>query len=154
MRMLIVCLLVFAVVVPAKALAQEVYRWTDGTGVVHYGTSPPNDKGEPVMQLTPAGNGAAPDPQERLRKHQRLLDAYQRDRELKHLAAQKLAAQERRRAGNCKLLTARWQELSYPGPIYFETSDGGRSYLSEEERQQQKNNLVRALQEHCGGLPE
>jgi len=153
MRTLTVCLLLFAMV-PAKPLAQEVYRWTDEAGMVHYGTSPPADKGESVMQLEPAGAGPTPDPQERLRKHQRLLDAYQRDRELKRLAAQQLAAQERRRAASCKRLTTRWQELSYPGPIYFETSDGGRRYLSEEERQQRKNTLVRALQDQCGGLPE
>jgi hypothetical protein len=154
MRMLTVCLLVIFATVPAKTLAQDVYRWTDEAGVVHYGTSPPAEKGEPVMRLTPPETGSAPGMQERLRKQQRLLEAYQRDREIKRIAAQEQAEQERRHARSCKRLTARWQELSYPGPIYFETSGGGRRYLSEEERQQGKSQLVGPLREHCGGLPE
>ena len=154
MRMLTVCLLVLTAMVLVKAPAQQVYRWTDEAGVVHYGTSPPMERGEPVLQLTPSQSDSAPDPQERLQKHQRLLDAYQRDRELKRQAEQQRAEQARRRAGHCQRLTIRWQELSHPGPIYFETSAGGRRYLSEQERQQRKSNLVEALQDYCGGVPE
>jgi len=149
-----VCLLVSMLPLSAMGLAQDVYRWTDENGMVHYGTRPPAEAGERVLQLGPSQAEAVPDAAERVRKQQRLLESYQRERELKQAAEAKRAAQERRVSRLCSGLNQQWRKLSHPGPIYVRESDGQRRYISDGERRQQKSALAEDLREHCGGVPD
>jgi len=154
MRALLICGLLLMAPLTQVVLAQEVYRWTDEHGQVHFGTRPPPCAGEPVMTIQPPAAESLPDPQDRSLTRQRLLQSYQRERELKQAAEQKRADQERLTLQRCRRLTVQWRRLSHPGPIYVKEPDGQRRYLSDDQRRQEKAALLDGLREYCDGPPE
>ena len=57
----------------------EVYQWTDANGQVHFGDRPPQDGARTADLPEPAAT-AAPTPEERLEKQQKLLHAFEEER--------------------------------------------------------------------------
>jgi len=136
--------------------AADVYRWTDEQGRVHYGQRPP-PQGAEKMQLpaTKATLPSADQPSAQRRdRQQRLLEAYEYEREQKRIAEARLAQQRERDAARCRELQKSWRLLSYAGPVYRTDTGGERRYLSEDERAAEKAELRRAHLQACGTEPQ
>ncbi len=142
-------------VLPALALAAEVYRWTDDAGQVHYGRQPPPGPAKRIdlpTGVTGPDTSQLDDAQRRARQ-QRLLDAYAYEREQKNLRENRNAQREQERALQCQRLQRHWRRLSHPGPIYLTADNGERRYLDDAQREAEKDKLRPAYVEACGEAP-
>ena len=151
MRFLMLCLLLALF---GNVVAEEVYRWTDANGQVHYGTRPPQGNAEKILMRSPqavSNDGKSEDARAQMRKN--LLQSYERERELKKNNKARLAAEQRRKALRCKQLTRHWKNLHHYGPIYYQNKIGGREFLNEKEREAEKEGLKSDLRTYCGKLP-
>ena len=136
---------------------QGIYRWTDENGLVHYGTRPPDGNAQriPIRNREATGNAnAGMTSKERAERRRRMLESYQRERELKEQAQQRQAEQDQRKAERCKQLTLHWKQLNFPGPVYMKDEQGERRYLDEQQRQAKKDALAKHVVKACGKIPE
>lgn len=141
--------------VAPPTLATDVYRWTDANGQVHYGQRAPTQTDADRIEV-PGGardDAADPDAAERRARQQRLLDAYGYEREKKKQKAGQDAAHKRSQAERCSRIQARWRAYSHPGPIYYRRADGGRDYISDEQRAARLEKMRPAYIEACGEAP-
>lgn len=136
-------------------MAADVYRWTDAKGQVHYGQrAPGHTEADRIEVQGGAATGAVDnDAASRRAKQQRLLDAYGYEREKKQQQAAQDAAIKRKQAERCRVLQARWRAFSHPGPIYYKRADGGRDYISDEQRAERLERMRPAYIEACGDAP-
>jgi hypothetical protein len=136
---------------PLQAVAADVYRWVGEDGVIQFGQRPPPGGAERVeiSPPPPAGSSLSADRRER---QQRLLDVYAHERKRKRdaVAAEKEARQLR--AGQCADMRRYLDFLDHAGPVYFETDDGGRDYLSEAQRQAERRRVLAAGARGCEGF--
>ncbi|MCG6966584.1 MAG: DUF4124 domain-containing protein [Chromatiaceae bacterium] len=133
----------------------DVYRWTDAQGQVHYASRPPPSGAARVDLPAATTPPAAPDidAAQRRERQQRMLDAYEYERGRKQAEAARAAEARAANAARCRSLRTEWRRLSYPGPIYVKRADGGRDYLSDEQREGYKTRLRPAYLEACGEQP-
>lgn len=135
---------------------QNVFRWTDENGRVHYGAKPPvGVTAESIRMRSPEpereiGRGEV----NREQMRQRVLRSFEREREIKQEKAAKQAAEERRKALRCKQMQRAWKNLTYYGPVYYENQAGGRKFLNEEEREGEKRKLRKQMKGVCKQLPD
>lgn len=134
------------------ATATEVYRWVDENGVTQFGQRPPPGGAERV-EIRPAAAAGSALPDARRERQQRLLDAYAHERESRRDAAVAEEEARRERAGRCAGIRRHLELLDYGGPIYIETDDGGRDYLSEARRQAERERTLAVGARECKGVP-
>ena len=130
------------------AATAEVYKWTDAHGAVHYGDRP---QGADATAIAPP---PAPvedtDHGQRSLTRQRLLDAFDAQREERDRAAAKAAAAKRERQDQCEKLSmelSRWERAS---AIYTTKDDGTRIFMSDEERREATARAHLWIAKHCG----
>ena len=133
------------------AAAENIYRWTDDSGQVHYGSRPGADNAREVMvdESPAAGTPAPASGQQRRERQQRLLESFERDRELKREQAQRQVKEQAKISKACRDLQSNWRWLNHSGPIYLRAEDGAREYLDETARQKQKTKLRQQLDRYC-----
>lgn len=152
---LILSLLVlsFSAAAPAD---QAVYRWTDADGLVHYGRRPPGEVDARRIQMPSSTDDRVSDDEAagRRERRQRLLQDYNYRRERKKEAAMQDARQRQARDERCRSLRRYWRQLSFAGPIYHRRADGGRDFLSDEQRAAEKARLRPAMLAACGEAPQ
>ena len=137
------------------AMAAEVYRWTDPNGQVHYGERPPT-AGAQRMELpetTPGSTGGDEDIARRRERERRLLESYDYERAQKKSRREREASEQQAAAEQCRKLQAYWRRLSFAGPLYIRRDDGGRDYLSDEQRVSEKARVRPAYVRACGREP-
>lgn len=126
------CLL-FLLLLVAGAAPAEVYRWVDEQGVVHFEDRP---------QLPDAGGGrsyappaaSVDDPQQRMEKTRKLLNAYQAERQQAREQKQQRQQEQAKRTRQCGIARDRLRQYQQYGAIYRLDDAGKRVYLSEQER--------------------
>ena len=135
--------------------AEQVYRWVDENGRVHYGQLPQGKDAERVeiRSPQPVSNDARSEAERRAMR-ERLLQSYAAERREKQAAAAARAEQKRQRGLRCKQLDRAWKNLNHYGPIYYKNRVGDRVFLNEDERSAEKQRLAQQLQSQCGGVPE
>ena len=137
----------------AAVAGQDIFRWTDEDGQVHYGSRPPGDQATRVLTQPPPPTVSEPNEQARAQARQRMLDAFDRDRQLRQQQAREEAAEARENAQRCRKLTRHWRRLHHPGPIYFGNDTQGRRYLDDAERKAEQDKLRGPLKSACGEIP-
>jgi len=144
-------LMAVAFLAAGGAAAENIYRWTDDSGQVHYGSRPGADNAREVTvnSTSPKSEPSALSDQERRTRQQRLLESYERDRELKQEQAQRQAEQQQKVDKACRDLQDNWRWLNHPGPIYLRGENGARAYLDEATRQQQKAKVRQQIDQYC-----
>ncbi|MCB1773658.1 MAG: DUF4124 domain-containing protein [Gammaproteobacteria bacterium] len=135
------------------AVAGDIYRWTDANGVVHFGERPPATGGDRVELRNPTGQGVGTDAAaaERRQRQQRMLDAYSHERDRKRRQQAEAEVAEARNQRQCDRLQRHWRSLSWGGPVYYGEQDGGRRYLSESERTEEKRAVRKTYEANCRG---
>jgi hypothetical protein len=149
---LVVATLLLAVPLAAAA---EVFRWTDENGQVHYGQRPPPGGADrlDLPQTAPSDVGADLTAAQRRDRRQRLLDAYDYEREQKKAQRSREENERQRAAVNCQKLQRQWRKLTYPRPLYVTGADGEREYLSDAQRESEKARMRPAYVQACGREP-
>ena len=133
------------------ASADQVYRWVDKDGHVHYSQTPPASTGvnAQTVNITPP----APDPTT-LRNEQNLAKQLQDqnkqnqdDQQKAQADAQQKAQQQQR----CDALRQRLQVLEQSGRVATVDAQGNKTYVSDDERTKQTQDLENEIAKDCGG---
>jgi hypothetical protein len=119
------------------ASAAGVYKWVDEQGRVHYGERPPvrtqaqemQIKEAPLEDLPVEDDGAA-----RSDTTQRLLRAFEDEREQKKAQQQKRRDEQEKRQRNCALARDRLRRYQSASSLYNLDKQGERRFLSDAER--------------------
>ncbi|MFD1216970.1 MULTISPECIES: DUF4124 domain-containing protein [Microbulbifer] len=126
--------------------AQELYRWVDEDGKVHFGDRPPAEVQAKSIkaQLKPV-NGAAPTRREDfpdLDREKKIEQEYQAKKRAQHSRSE----QQRRTA----CAQARKQLKILQGRVYFVDEAGNESTISERQRVEEARKLEAQIRQLCG----
>lgn len=130
-----------------NASGEELYRWVDADGKVHFGDRPPAEaKAESLQgQLKPV-NSADPTRKQDFPDTRR---AEQIERE--YTARKQPKKHDARRRQQLACNRARKQLKILQGPVYFVDSEGNESTISERQRQAEARALEKQIRQVCGG---
>ena len=138
------------VALAGTAAGAGVYRWVDDQGRVHFGDRPESEAASEVkIRIEPQSSPPAADEAERSRHRRRLLEIYQEDREARKEAARKQKEERTKRAAECARARDKLAQLSSAGSLYNKGPDGGRRYLSFEERDRYLAGLRKEVSQLC-----
>ncbi|WP_078084006.1 DUF4124 domain-containing protein [Microbulbifer mangrovi] len=140
-------LITSATLLALNAGAEELYRWVDKDGKVHFGDRPPVEAEAESLdgQLKPV-NSAAPT------RRQDFPDTRRADQIEREYAARKQPRKaDAQRQHQVACAHARKQLKILQGPVYFVDSEGNESTISERERRAQARALEQRIQRECGG---
>lgn len=142
---------VTAITFCSGALANEIYKWTDDDGNVHYEDRPSGAATEQRLALS-YGRTDSSAVQKRV---QARIDGQVAREEARASAADAATAAEEARAEaernkqKCEKYRAQMQTMLQSRRLYREDSDGERVYLDDEQRQEARQRVEEMIAETC-----
>jgi hypothetical protein len=136
-------LMLLTLTLPGLTNGQEIYRWVDEQGRVHYGAKPggADAKRLDIKTAPPeAAKRESTNEQQRRAKQERLLRMFEEERAKKKAAKQKEERARKERLEKCQYYRDRVRLYEEGTRLYDLDSKGRRRFLTEEER---KRNLAR-----------
>lgn len=144
--------LVFAMALAAGGVAaNDIYKWTDANGTVHYGDRPSGADSEERLQI-----GSRPTDPARI---QRIVEARQdartagaeadAERAAGEPSPEELRARAEERAQKCEMYKERLQRFVTSRRLYREDESGERVYLDEEQTLAARARVQQQVEEHC-----
>lgn len=132
------------------AFAQQVYKWVDKDGHVHYSQMPPTNKSDHAQSIDvtpqasdPAGVKAAEELENQMQAQDKQAAT---DQQKADAAAQRKAEAQQR----CNALKEELQILEQSGPVAMVGPDGKRTYLSDKQHVEKEQQLQSAISQQCG----
>lgn len=132
------------------AFANDIYKWTDADGNVHYGDRPTGDATEERLAIS-SGPTNPSKVQAPVQSRNATRAAFEEaaasepqgptEDELRALAAEKKQ--------KCDTYKARLQKFVQSRRLYKEDKDGERVYLDEEQTQAARERVENQVQEYC-----
>jgi len=142
------CLVVCLVCIFASAVASSaVYKWVDDNGQVHYGEKPPHDDARELNLR----QGPSPDAQleDRRQRQQKLLRAYEEEREVKRRQEQQAQRRNAERQSYCRRARVDLENARNSSVLYTRDDTGEKRFLSKSERRQYEAQLEAEVQRYC-----
>lgn len=129
--------------------AEEVYKWTDSDGRVHYGDRPRTTDHETItIKNVPTFQEDVGQNNDRVQTRQRLLDIYQEERTQKEESRQAELAEKEKIKRECDLLKKQFKETSQARYLYHESDDPKNPIvLSNAQRQEETQRLRQIIGE-------
>ena len=150
-RKLVLGCAVMALTFAGGATANEIYRWVDADGNVHYGDRPSGAPTEQRLQLTYArtdGSAVEKRVQDRLDAQSARAEAQAEQQKAAQEAAEDAEiAAERQKA--CESARARLETYRSSRRLYRSDENGERVYLDEEQRQAANRKIEEQIAEYC-----
>lgn len=134
-----------------SAGADQVYRWVDKDGHVHYSQTPPSST--VVNAQTLNINPPPPDPTG-LQNDQKLAQqAQDRDKQTEDAQKKDQAAEQQReqQKKECDYLQQRLQLLEQSGRVATVDAQGNKNYISDDDRAKQEQDLQDQINKTCSG---
>ena len=143
--------MVLVVSASGTTLANDIYKWTDEDGNVHYGDRPTGDETEVRLDISsrPTNSG-----QVQAVVEARYAKAVASKEEAAAAAAagpseEEIQAEARERAQKCETYRARLQDFVTSRRLYKEDENGERVYLDEAQTQEARQRVEDQVQEYC-----
>ena len=142
---------VAAVLLAGAGSAQEIHRWTDAQGRVHFGDRPPDAAGSySPSDPAPSSGSTAPSEAERAQRRQKMLDAYQQERLDREEATARQKADDLERQRRCAHARDRLERYERGGRVYEPLPNGERRFLSDGERDAELRTVRNEVARYCG----
>ena len=146
----IACLIMFVVSASGIAFANDIYKWTDENGNIHYGDKPTGDATEERLAIS----SRATDPS---KVQARAQSNYAARKTGEEAAASEpagptkdeLRAKAAERSQKCDTYKARLQKFVQSRRLYKEDENGERVYLDEQQSQAARERVENQVQEYC-----
>ncbi len=142
----------FTLTLGSNAFAEEIYKWTDEDGNVHYGDRPSGDPGEEVLQMS-YNRTSQRSVSNRVQSYRDSAAARSKARE-DAAAAEASAAEERALAEEnlkkCQDTRAKLKSMVEARRVYREDENGERVYLDDEQRNAARQRAEEMIDEYCG----
>lgn len=142
---------VLAITVSSGSMADEIYKWTDEQGNVHYEDRPTGSASAERMTLTYRRTNSAA-LQQRIQTH---VDSETARQEARNKAAEEAksaeaaAAEAAAKQKKCESYRARMQTLTQSRRVYRQGDDGEREYLDEQQLQKTRQRVEELIAENC-----
>ena len=133
------------------ASADQVYRWVDKDGHVHYSQTPPASTAmnAETVNITPP----TPDPTT-LQNEQKLAQQIQdqnKQNQDNQQKAQQDAQQKAQQQQQCDAMNQRLQLLVQSGRVASIDAQGNKNYISDDDKAKQIQDLQNRISKECGG---
>jgi Domain of unknown function (DUF4124) len=112
----------------------EIYRWVDPQGQVHFEDRSEAQSASETRSYTPPA-AATQNPQQRMDKTRKLLNAYQAERQQAREQDERQKQELAKRSRQCAIARDHLRQYQQYGGIYRLDDDGERVYLSDQERE-------------------
>ena len=150
-RRLLLGLTVLALTTGSAAMANEIYKWTDENGNVHYGDRPSGSATEQRMALSyrRTDTGSL---QQRVQSHADSVAARQERKTAaaeEQKAAEEKAAEAADNARKCDAYRAQLETLIQSRRLYRADENGERVYLDETQIQEARTRVEALIAENC-----
>jgi hypothetical protein len=135
----------------ATAVAEEVYKWVDKDGTVHYGEYAPGNRNVQTIETpdAPPPSDSAATPSERSEQQKKMIEQMSEDRIKKREDKDKAAKAEQEAKRLCNEWKTRAATLRDGGRIYRVNPDGERYFMSDAERQKELANAEGQVKRYC-----
>jgi len=140
-----------AIAASSGSIADEIYKWTDEQGNVHYEDRPTGSVSAERMKLTYRRTNTTA-VQQRIQTHvdsetarQEARTVAAEDAKAAEAAATEAAAKQKK----CESYRARMQTLAQSRRVYRQGDDGEREYLDEQEMQKTRQRIEDLIAENC-----
>ena len=135
----------------SAAMANDIYKWTDENGNVHYGDRPSGSATEQRMAFSyrRTDTGAL---QQRVKSHADSVAARQERRSTvteEKKAAEERAAEAAAKEKKCDSYRAKLETFIQSRRLYREDENGERIYLDEKEIQESRTRVEEFISENC-----
>ena len=138
-----------AIVVAGPALANEIYKWTDADGNVHYEDRPTGQPTEERVALTYKRTDSAA-VQARVDARRETRAARQEARSQQDEDEQTAAEQRAEREQKCAQYRAKLETMVTSRRLYREDENGERVYLDDKQMQDARQRAEELVAEYCG----
>lgn len=132
-----------ALLIAGNANAEDYYKWVDASGVVHFGSMPPQGvqatKIKSLGKTAPKGAG----------KDSTKADAEKASEQLPPEEIERRRKVAERMEKDCKNEKSRLEALNQPGRIRMDDGDGGYKYLSQDEIYEEIRRTKQRVSEVC-----
>jgi lysyl-tRNA synthetase class II len=129
------------------ASAAEVYKWEDDQGQVHYGRKPPDD-GAAAIEIKPY-HETDQATLKRIEKNKKLLRIFEEERQISKQEAMEARKEEEERRKQCIRAKKALENLNFSGRLYRLNENGEKVFLSEEERNNEKQAIRKQMKKVC-----
>ncbi|NIR30986.1 MAG: DUF4124 domain-containing protein [Gammaproteobacteria bacterium] len=138
---------------PAAA-GDEVYRWIDDTGRVHYGDRPPTEEAAPVdVEAASQPEPDSPATETRRTRRERLLRAFEKERRERRARERRREREREVRAHRCAVARSNLREVQSARYLYEEEEEeeerDRRVVLSDGERREVTRRWREAVRNWC-----
>lgn len=141
----------------SSAGAQNLYKWVDNAGKVHYSDKPPAagqaPKGEQTIAKKSVGGGDNLNAQRELAKKEQEQSKGAKSAKERESESQALAEREKAREKNCALAKEATRVLSAGGRVSVTDEKGERRVLEEKEIAERLQDGRKREEEACAPLP-
>jgi len=146
----ITCLIMFVVSASGIAYANDIYKWTDENGNIHYGDRPTGDVTEQRLAISSR-------PTDSSKVQARAQSSYAARKAAEEAAASEskgptkdeLRAKAAERSQKCDTYKARLQKFVQSRRLYKEDENGERVYLDEKQAHDARERVENQVQEYC-----
>jgi len=149
-RLALLCA-VTAMTVAGGAMANEIYKWTDENGTVHYGDRPIGAATEERLAMTYTRTDSAA-VQQRVQARVEATAAREEARSAAARSQEKAAANEAEaaeRAERCDKARARLEQYLQSQRLYRMDENGERVYLDDAQRETARQKAEEQITEYC-----
>ncbi len=129
--------------------ADQVYRWVDKNGNVHYSQTPPPAS---QVQVTKANINAPPPDAAAAKDAQNLVQQMkqrQQQEEMSKQQAQIEAQKQAQKQARCNDMMSQLQLLKQYGRVVHIDAKGNRTYLTDQQHQQEEQQLQNRINSEC-----
>ncbi len=150
-RHLTISIVALAMVISGGVFANEIYKYTDADGNVHYTDRPSGDSSEERRQVSynRTDNAAVQERvQTRLESQAKRDEARSEAQQAKLTAAEERAAAEEK-AAKCADYRQKMKAMLEARRVYREDKNGERVYLDDVARAEARTKAEELIKEHC-----
>ena len=128
--------------------ATEIYKWVDENGQTHYSERPVDENASKIEIERPPETDS--ETLKRAEQREKMLRIYEEERLQKKQEDLKAQQKEEKRKQQCSQAKSRLERLSYDVPLYRIDEKGERVYLSDEDRNSEKEYWQKQVNKLCG----
>ena len=144
------CLIMIVVSTSGIAFANDIYKWTDEDGNVHYGDRPTGDATEERVAISSSSTNPSKvqaRAQSRYAPKESAAEAVAN--EPQGPTEDELRIQAAKRKEKCDTYKARLQKFVQSRRLYKQDENGDRVYLDEDQTQAARERVENQVQEYC-----
>ncbi len=131
--------------------ANEIYKWIDEDGNVHYEDRPSGAASEQRLALSskPTDNGAVQKRAEAFAERQEAREEARAAADAAAQTAEEAEAEAEANRKKCEDYRAQLQTIQLEAPLYREKPDGEREYLDDTQREEARARTQEKIAEYC-----